>query len=66
MLTPQLDIDKVTAKRMQALKDIEKYKARVASAYNKEKSKSFQVGYLVSKTILLLGTNNKFGKWSPS
>ena len=41
---------------------------RVAKAYNKRvREKSFQIGDLVWKTILPLGTkNNKFGKWSPS
>ena len=40
----------------------------MARAYNKKvKAKSFQVGELVWKTILPLGTkSNKFGKWSPS
>ena len=62
------NIDEVTDKRIQALKEIEKDKARVARAYNKKvKSKSFQVGDLVWKTILPLGSkSNKFGKWSPS
>ena len=43
-------------------------KLRVARAYNKKvRAKSFQVGELVWKTILPLGTmSNKFGKWSPS
>jgi hypothetical protein len=49
------------------LKLIEKYKIRVARAYNKKvKLKSFQVGDLVWKTILLVGTkDHKFRKWSP-
>ena len=40
----------------------------MARAYNKKgKTKSFQVGELVWKTILPLGTkSNKFGKWSPT
>jgi hypothetical protein len=40
----------------------------VARLYNKwVKEKSFQVGDLVRKTILLLGARDrKFGKWSPS
>ena len=61
------DIDKVSDKRLQALKKIEKDKFRVARAYNKKvRPKSFQVGELVWKTILPLGTkSNKFGKWSP-
>ena len=62
------NIDEVSDKRLQALKEIEKDKLRVARAYNKKvKAKSFQVGELVWKTILPLGTkSNKFGKWSPS
>ena len=61
------NIDEVSDKRLQALKEIEKDKLRVARAYNKKvRTKSFQVGELVWKTILSLGTkNNKFGKWSP-
>ena len=62
------NIDEVSDKRLQALKKIEKDKLRVARAYNKKvRPKSFQVGELVWKTILPLGTNsNKFGKWSPA
>ena len=62
------NIDKVTDKRLKALKEIEKDKLRVARAYNKKvKLKSFQVEDLVWKTILPLGMkSNKFGKWSPS
>jgi hypothetical protein len=62
------NIDEVSDMRMQALKEIEKDKLRVARAYNKKvRAKSFQVGELVWKTILPLGTkSNKFGKWSPS
>jgi hypothetical protein len=62
------NIDEVTDKRLQALKEIEKDKIWVARAYNKKvKLKSFQVGDLVWKTILPVGTkDHKFGKWSPS
>ena len=62
------NIDEVTDKRMKALKEIEKDKLRVARAYNKKvKDKSFQIGGLVWKIIVPLGTkSNKFGKWSPS
>ena len=62
------NIDEVSDKRLQALKEIEKDKLRVARAYNKKvRAKSFQVGELVWKTILPLGTkSNNFGKWSPS
>ena len=61
-------INEVSDKRVQALKEIEKNKLRVARAYNKKvKAKSFQFGKLVWKTILSPGTkSNKFGKWSPS
>jgi transposase InsO family protein len=62
------NIDEVTDVRLKALKKIEKDKARVAKAYKKKvKSKSFQVGELVWKTILLIGSKrNQFGKWSPN
>ena len=62
------NLDEVTDKRLQALKEIEKDKARVARAYNKKvRVKSFQVNDLVWKTILPIGSkSNQFGKWSPS
>jgi hypothetical protein len=62
------NIDEVADKRMVALKSIEKEKLRVARAYNKKvKLKSFQVGDLVWKVILPVGSRDrKFGKWSPS
>jgi hypothetical protein len=62
------NIDEVTDVRLKALKEIEKDKARVARAYNnKVKSKSFQIGELVRKTILPIGSkSNQFGKWSPN
>jgi hypothetical protein len=62
------NIDEVTDKRLQAWKDIEKDKIRVARAYNKKvKMKSFQVCDLVWKTILPVGNrDHKSGKWSPS
>jgi hypothetical protein len=62
------NIDEVTDKRLEALEEIEKDKRRVARAYNKKvKAKSFQVGDLVCKMILPIGSkSNKFGKWSPS
>ena len=55
-------------KRLQALKEIERDKLRVARAYNKKvRAKSFLVGELLWKTILPIGTkSNKFGKWPPS
>jgi hypothetical protein len=50
------------------LEEIEKDKIKIAKAYNKHVvEKSFQVGDLVWKTILPLGTQSgKFGKWLPS
>jgi hypothetical protein len=50
------------------LEEIESEKVKIAKAYNKHVvEKSFQVGDLVWKTILPLGTRSgKFGKWSPS
>jgi hypothetical protein len=50
------------------LEEIEMEKMKIAKAYNKRVvEKSFQVGDLVWKTILPLGTRSgKFGKWSPS
>ena len=62
------NIDEVSDKRLQALKEIEKDKLQVARAYNKKvRAKCFQVGELVWNTILPLGTkSNKFGKWLPS
>jgi hypothetical protein len=62
------NINEVTDKRLEALEANEKDKKRVARAYNKRvKAKSFQVGDLVWKTILPIGSkSNKFGKWSPS
>jgi hypothetical protein len=61
------NIDEVTDKRMRTLKEI-KDKARVARDYNKKvRPKSFQVGELVWKMILPLGTKDiKFRKWSSS
>ena len=58
------NIDEVSDKRLQALKEIEKDKLRVPRAYNKKvRAKSFQNGELVWKTIMSLGTkSNKFGK----
>jgi len=60
------NIDEVANVRLKALKEIEKDKARVAKAYNKKvKRKLFQVGELVWKTILPIGSkSNKFSKWS--
>ena len=53
------NIDEVTDVRIKALKKIEKDKTRVAKSYNKKvKSKSFQVGELVWKTILSIGSKS--------
>ena len=62
------NIDEVTDVRLKAHKEIEKDKARVAKAYNKKvKSKSFQMGELVRKPILPIGSKcNQFSKWSPN
>jgi hypothetical protein len=60
------NIDKVTDKRLMALKEIEKDNIMVAKAYNKKvMAQSFQVGDLVRKTVLpLRSRDRKFGKWS--
>ena len=53
------NIDEVTDIRLRALMEIEKDMAQVAKAYNKKvKSKSFQVGELVWKTILIIGSKS--------
>jgi hypothetical protein len=61
-------LDKVSDERVKALGEIERDKLRVARTYNKKvKEKLFQVGDLVWKTILPIGSiRNKFGKWSPN
>jgi hypothetical protein len=61
-------LDEVSDERIKALGQIERDKLRVAKAYNKRvKEKSFQVGDLVWKMILPIGSkSNKFGKWSPN
>nr|AAX94878.1 retrotransposon protein, putative, unclassified [Oryza sativa Japonica Group]ABA92250.1 retrotransposon protein, putative, unclassified [Oryza sativa Japonica Group] len=54
------NLDEVIDRRLKALEEIEKEKKRVAKAYNKRvKAKLFQVGNLVWKTILPLGTRSK-------
>jgi hypothetical protein len=62
------NIDEATDKRMRTLMEIEKDKAGLARAYNKNvRSTSLQVGELVWKTILPLETKDvTFRKWSPS
>jgi hypothetical protein len=61
-------IDDVPESWFKALKEIGKEKIKIAKAYNKRvMEKSFQVGDIVWKMILPLGTRSgKFGKWSPS
>jgi hypothetical protein len=61
-------IDDVHESCFKVLEEIEKEKIKIGKAYNKRVvEKSFQVGDLVWKTILPLGTRSgKFGKWSPS
>jgi hypothetical protein len=61
-------LDEVSDERIKTLAEIEKDKLMVAKAYNKiVQDKSFQVGDLVWKTILAIGSrSNKFGKWSPN
>jgi hypothetical protein len=61
-------IDDALESRFKALEEIETEKVKIAKAYNKSvMEKSFQVGDLVWKMILPLGTQSgKFGKWSPS
>jgi hypothetical protein len=61
-------IDDIRESRFEALQEIEEEKIKIAKAYNKRVvEKSFQVGDLVRKMILPLGTRSgMFGKWSPS
>jgi hypothetical protein len=61
-------LDEVSNERIKPLGEIERDKLRVARAYNKRvKEKLFQVGDLVWKMILPVGSkSNKFEKWSPN
>jgi hypothetical protein len=61
-------LDEVIDERVKALGEIERDKLRVAKAYNKiVKEKSYQVGDLLWKMILPIGSRSrKFGKWSPN
>jgi hypothetical protein len=61
-------LDEVSNERINTLGEIERDKLRVAKAYNKRvKKKSFQVGDLVWKKILPIGSrSSKFGKLSPN
>jgi hypothetical protein len=58
----------VSDERIKALGEIERDKLSMARAYNKRvKEKLFQVGDLVMKMILPIGSKSKkFGKWSPN
>jgi hypothetical protein len=50
-------VDEALESRLKALEEIEKEKVKIAKAYNKcVVEKSFQVGDLVWRTILPLGT----------
>jgi hypothetical protein len=52
-------MDEVLENRNQALREIEREKLQVAKAYNKRvREKSFQIGDLVWKTILPVGTQD--------
>jgi predicted RNA-binding protein len=57
-------LDEASDERVKVLREFERDNLRVARAYNKRvKEKSFQVGDLVWKTILPVGSkSNKFGK----
>jgi hypothetical protein len=61
-------LDEVSDERVNALGEIKRDKLRVVRAYNKKvKEKSFQVGDLVWKMILPIGSRSKkFRKWSPN
>jgi hypothetical protein len=53
-------LDEVSDERIKALGEIERDKLRVVRAYNKRvKEKSFQVGELVWKMILPIGSRSK-------
>jgi transposase InsO family protein len=61
-------LDKVLEERVNALGKLERDKLRVARYYNKRvKEELFQVGDLVWKTTLSIGSKSiMFGKWSPN
>jgi hypothetical protein len=62
------EVDDLLEKCLEAMREIEKNKVKIAKVYNKRvQEKSFQIGDMVWKTILPLGSrDNKFSKWSPS
>jgi hypothetical protein len=61
-------LDEVSDERINALGEIKRDKLRIARAYNKRVMENlFQVGDLVWKTILPIGSkSNKFRKWLPN
>jgi hypothetical protein len=60
------NVEDLTELRLWSLEKIKENKAKVARAYNKKvKPKEFQVGDLVWKAVLPLGTKDAaYGKWS--
>jgi hypothetical protein len=62
------NIEDLTELMLWSLERIKENKAKVACAYNKKvKVKEFQVGDLVWKAVLPLGTKGAaHGKWSPN
>lgn len=62
------ELNNLDEERLEALENIIRQKERVSRYYNKKvKSKVFQVGDLVWKTILPIDVKSrKFGKWSPT
>jgi hypothetical protein len=62
------EIDDMIESRLEALREIENEEVKVVKQYNKRvKAKLFQIGDMVWKTILLLGSRDcKYGKWLPS
>jgi hypothetical protein len=61
-------LDEASDERIKALGEMKKDKLRVARAYNnKVKKKPYQIGDLIWKMILPIGSkSNKFRKWSPN
>jgi hypothetical protein len=62
------NVEDLTELRLWSLEKIKENKAKVTRTYNKKvKLKKFQVGDLVWKVVLPLGTKNAdYGKWSPN
>jgi hypothetical protein len=61
-------LDEVSDERVKALGENERDMLMVAKAYNmRVKEKSFQIGDLIWKMILSIGSrSSKFKKWSPN